>query len=292
MSNSNLSLEISRTITPQINRTVGSSFSFSIRISMKNNAFTQRSANSELALAEGPSCIFVGPIETAKKENLEALYRQARDAYYNGKPLIVDDMFDKVELKLRWYGSKSVIKYPRCSLRQHSTYADAEEDPSQVWLLASVWMLLLTFGSLVFVIPAFYTVVLAYQDAFNSSPTTNGSTTALESLAMANRILFVAVGSLVGYPIASASVGALHGLLMNDLVALKGPCPNCGEEVFAFVQADKRKQNFHRTDCHVCESSLEFRPKVEQSVARPTTQWVHGRIYLVKQKRTNQRRWM
>jgi hypothetical protein len=35
-------------------------------------------------------------------------------------------MFDRVELKLRWYGSKSVVKYPRCSLLRQSTYADAE----------------------------------------------------------------------------------------------------------------------------------------------------------------------
>ncbi|MCI16557.1 PGR5-like protein 1B chloroplastic-like, partial [Trifolium medium] len=51
----------------------------------------------------------------------------ARDAYYRGEPLIVDDMFDRVELKLKWYGSKSVVKYPRCSIRRQSTYADAEE---------------------------------------------------------------------------------------------------------------------------------------------------------------------
>nr|POF20797.1 hypothetical protein CFP56_14312 [Quercus suber] len=25
----------------------------------------------------------------------------------------------------RWYGSKSVVKYPRCSLWRHSTYVDA-----------------------------------------------------------------------------------------------------------------------------------------------------------------------
>lgn len=77
-------------------------------------------------VSEGPSCIFVGPIETASQETLEALYRQAKDAYYSGKPLIMDDMFDRVELKLRWYGSKDVVKYPRCSLRRHSTYADAQ----------------------------------------------------------------------------------------------------------------------------------------------------------------------
>lgn len=31
-----------------------------------------------------------------------------------------------LQLKLRLYGSKSVVKYPRCSLRRQSTYADAE----------------------------------------------------------------------------------------------------------------------------------------------------------------------
>lgn len=77
-------------------------------------------------LPHGPSCIYVGPLHTATQETLEALYSQARDAYYSGDPLILDDMFDRVELKLKWYGSKSVVKYPRCSIRRHSTYADAD----------------------------------------------------------------------------------------------------------------------------------------------------------------------
>ncbi|TQD89249.1 hypothetical protein C1H46_025189 [Malus baccata] len=34
-------------------------------------------------LSEGPYCIYVGPIKTANKETLEALYRQASDAYYS-----------------------------------------------------------------------------------------------------------------------------------------------------------------------------------------------------------------
>ncbi|KAJ0019933.1 hypothetical protein Pint_32391 [Pistacia integerrima] len=98
---------------------------FSVRISTKSHGATVASA-ATCNNKEGPSCIYVGPIETASKETLEALYRQARDAYYSGEPLIVDDMFDRVELKLRWYGSKSVVKYPRCSIRRQSTYADAE----------------------------------------------------------------------------------------------------------------------------------------------------------------------
>ncbi|KAL3367268.1 hypothetical protein AABB24_011805 [Solanum stoloniferum] len=97
--------------------------SFPVRISARSHGV---STCEEREAPLAPSCIFVGPIETASKETLEALYRQARDAYYSGMPLIVDDMFDKVELRLRWYGSKHVVKYPRCSLRRHSTYADAE----------------------------------------------------------------------------------------------------------------------------------------------------------------------
>ncbi|XP_039128440.1 PGR5-like protein 1A, chloroplastic isoform X3 [Dioscorea cayenensis subsp. rotundata] len=201
--------------------------------------------------AEGPSCLFVGPIETASKEMLEALYLQARDAYYSGKPLIVDDMFDKVELKLRIYGSKSVVKYPRCSLRQQSTYADAEEDPSQVFALAGIWTLLLVFGASVLVAPAIFTIGQAFKDGVSSS-----------------MLLF--------------NVKALEGLWRRDLVALKGSCPNCGEEVFAFVKTDKPFQRGHSAECHVCGSALEFRTKVEQSTTRYGNHWVYGRVYLVR----------
>ncbi|KAF8402928.1 hypothetical protein HHK36_011021 [Tetracentron sinense] len=260
-------VELSRinSIASLINRT-GSPFS--LRISTKSSgifACSARNSRSKLALAEGPSCLFVGPIDSASKETLEALYCQARDAYYSGKPLIVDDMFDKVELKLRRYGSKSVVKYPRCSIRRQSTYADAEEDPSQVLALASVWILLLAFGSIAFLVPAIYTAGMAYQDDFNSRFSSNSSASASEFLVTVNGILFMTLGCLIGYPIASASVTALQRLWRNDLVALRGACPNCGEEVFAFVRADQSNQDPHTADCHVCESSLQFRTKVEDT---------------------------
>ncbi|XP_072984587.1 uncharacterized protein [Typha latifolia] len=235
-----------------------------------------------LALAaEGPSCLFVGPIETASKERLEALYRQARDSYYSGQPLIVDDMFDRVELKLRLYGSKSVVKYPRCSLRKQSTYADAEEDPSQVLALGSVWMLLLVLGTSVCLVPTIYAISLAFNGIFGSRNVLNGGKSPFEELKMVNDMLFMGLGYLIGYPIASASVRALEGLWRNDLVALKGSCPNCGEEVFAFVKSGKSSQPPHRAECHVCECTLEYRTKVEQSLTRPGRNWVYGRVYLV-----------
>nr|DAD28217.1 TPA_asm: hypothetical protein HUJ06_029685 [Nelumbo nucifera] len=89
-----------------------------------------------------------------------------------------------------------------------------------------------------------------------------------------------------------SSVGALQGLWKNDLVALKGACPNCGEEVFAFVRADQSNRAPHKADCHVCESSLEFRTKVEQSISRHGRRWVYGRVYLVRQGGSNRgQRW-
>lgn len=51
---------------------------FSVRISTRTRGhgggFTAPSTSRE----EGPSCIFVGPIDSARKETLEALYRQVR----------------------------------------------------------------------------------------------------------------------------------------------------------------------------------------------------------------------
>ncbi|ERN07916.1 hypothetical protein AMTR_s00012p00238290 [Amborella trichopoda] len=248
----------------------------------KNGVITCRSKKS--ALVEGPSCVFVGPIETASVDRLEALYQQARDSYYSGKPLIVDDMFDKVELKLRRYGSKYVVKYPRCSLMRQSTYADAEEDPSQLFALASIWLVFLAFGSLACLVPTIHTLGVMYnEDPFGSTLVLHSPQSVLEFPAALNRVLLVGLGSLVGFPISSAAVKALQGLWKNDLVALKGCCPNCGEEVFAFVRAAKPKEPPHRTDCHVCDSSLEFRTKVEESASKPRSRWVYGRIYLLKQ---------
>ncbi|KAK7325017.1 hypothetical protein VNO77_29033 [Canavalia gladiata] len=233
----------------------------------------------------GPSCIYVGPLHTASKETLEALYSQARDAYYSGQPLIVDDMFDRVELKLKWYGSKSVVKYPRCSIRRQSTYADGQEDLSMALALASTWSLFLALGCSACVGPIVHTIDMAYQQAFNSGLSYASRASGLGLLFMVNSIIFIVLGLVIGYPVASASVKVLQGLWRNDLAALKGSCPNCGEEVFAFVRTDKADNSPHRADCHVCECLLEFRTKVEQSASRLGRQWVYGRIYLVRRSR-------
>uniref|UniRef100_A0A7N0TCK5 Uncharacterized protein n=1 Tax=Kalanchoe fedtschenkoi TaxID=63787 RepID=A0A7N0TCK5_KALFE len=196
------------------------------------------------------------------------------------------------QLKLRRYGSKSVVKYPRCSLRRQSTYADAEEDPPQAFALASIWVLILALGSLACLLPIIQASGLTYQHLDDSAITYNNHAFTLDFLSRVKNILFTALGSVIGYPVASASVGVLKGLWRNDLVALKGSCPNCGEEVFAFVRSDQSNSSPHKATCHVCDSSLEFRTKVEQSISRLGRRWVHGRVYLVQKSISKLQSWI
>ncbi|WJX32898.1 hypothetical protein P8452_21174 [Trifolium repens] len=165
-------------------------------------------------------------------------------------------------------GAGMVVKYPRCSIRRQSTYADAEEDLSMVFTLASTWAQFFAFGSSTCVGPMFYTINLAYQNATNLGLSYGSHASELKPLFMVNTIIFMVIGFIIGYPVASASVKVLHGLWRNDLAALKGSCPNCGEEVFAFVKTDKTNYSPHRAKCHVCECLLEFCTEVEQSTSR------------------------
>lgn len=165
-----------------------------------------------------------------------------------------------------------------------------QEDPSQVFALASIWFLILVFGSCVCLLPMLYNITLAFQDAFKSEVAYSSQSSAMEnSLGMLNSVLLMLMGSVIGFPIASASAKALQGLWRNDLVALKGECPNCGEEVFAFVRSDQSNGSPHRADCHVCECLLEFRTKVEKSIPKLGKRWVHGRVYLISKRRNHQR---
>lgn len=155
--------------------------------------------------------------------------------------------------------------------------------------MASVWFLILAFGGSVCVVPLLCTIYIAYQDTFNSEAVFSSQPAALEFLGMLNSVLFMLLGSVIGCPIASASARALRGLWRNDLVALKGACPNCGEEVFAFVRSDQSNSSAHRADCHVCECRLEFRTKAEQSISKLGRRWVHGRVYLISERRSRRR---
>ncbi|VFQ91400.1 unnamed protein product [Cuscuta campestris] len=127
----------------------------------------------------------------------------------------------------------------------------------------------------------------ACRDAFIAEMPFTSQASSLQFLTILNGILYMVLGSIIGYPIASASARALRGLWQNDLVALRGACPNCGDEVFAFVRF-KSNHSSHRTECHVCDSMLEFRTKVE-SISIPGQRWVYGRVYLIQKQEKRQR---
>lgn len=81
-----------------------------------------------------------------------------------------------------------------------------QEDLSMVFALASTWTLIFAFGSSACVGPILYTVTLAYQNAFDlglSYGTSQASE--LRPLFMVNTVIFMALGFVIGYPVASAS---------------------------------------------------------------------------------------
>lgn len=84
-----------------------------------------------------------------------------------------------------------------------------QEDLSQGFALASIWILFLAFGSSACMVPMIYTVGLAYQEAYSSGSFYSSQAPVLEFLATLNGILFMALGSVIGYPIASASGNTL-----------------------------------------------------------------------------------
>lgn len=80
-----------------------------------------------------------------------------------------------------------------------------QTDLSMIFALASTWILFLAFGSSVCVGPMLYTVSMAYNTAFNSGLSYVNRASGLGFLAMVNNIIFMALGCVIGYPIASAS---------------------------------------------------------------------------------------
>lgn len=80
-----------------------------------------------------------------------------------------------------------------------------QEDPSQVVALASVWLLFLGVGGTACLVPLIYTFTQAYQDALSSGLIYGSQASLVDSLAMFNGMLFMVLGTMIGFPVASAS---------------------------------------------------------------------------------------
>jgi len=192
-------------------------------------------------------------VEEAPVALCEELYSQARDTYFAGVPSVDDAMFDRLEHRLLLAGSELVRKYPRCSLRSRSLYSDARADLSQMYALVCFWIVLLCCGG---------TLVAAAAVGEQGVPASAG---------------------LLGGALGTVGLRALATLSSNSLVALRGECPSCGEEVYAFVQAAARGS--HAADCHVCARPLRFDVRLAGAQAPPWQRRAAGRIVLVSRTR-------
>jgi len=103
------------------------------------------------------------------------------------------------------------------------------------------------------------------------------------------------LGLLAGWPIVSTCLEASRKLDGGHTHAVRGQCPNCGSDVFAFLSSegavareDGRSFMREECDCHVCAQKLEFRAFFadrDASIATTETgahqrgKWVYGRVY-------------
>ena len=261
------------------------------------------------------SCPYFGPLGSLSVADLERLYSDAKQQYYDGVPIVADAVFDDLELRLREARSEVVRKYPRCSLtRSRWMYADADEDPDHEGSLSVLWQMLALLGVLMVVVPG--AVALSHFSPFSplspysplssisgmsgsggvnngeemrvggndgvssapavaidpsglgrtaSSPSTSVSTSPRSSFTNTNRFrnrsvraltsnhvtragastpdpnplgfLVLATGLFAGTSLFQTCQRALAKIRSGDTHALHGQCPNCGEDVWQFLDS-------------------------------------------------------
>jgi hypothetical protein len=198
----------------------------------------------------------VGPFHSADQEDVENLYTQAKEAYHSGSPILSDDVFDSIESQLRYQRSELVSKGPRCSLRGLNIYSDAELDKSQTFLLATFWTVL-SLGS--------YSFAATYLDGF------------LHAKA------FDTLYSFLGLGLFTVFLKLLMNVLGGNEVAVKGDCPNCGEEVYTFAAFNTVEEESCETEttCHMCKRPLVFKITKHKGIIRPMAsgEWAYGKIF-------------
>jgi hypothetical protein len=182
-----------------------------------------------------------------------------------------------VQSRLRLAGSEVTRKYPRCSLRSSQFYSDAHADTSQMVVLTALWSALLLGGA---------AAALA-----SLPPLAHSSQLHLPGLRLPG-----AAPLLGGTAVVGVALRALQRLQSTTLVALKGDCPSCGEEVYAFVSTTNQQPGLrsartaHAQDCHVCGRPLRFEVRMVTRGGTAGYVWpwqrrAAGRITLVAEPR-------
>jgi hypothetical protein len=170
----------------------------------------------------------------------EMQFLEASIAYGKGTPIMADDDFDALKTELRLNNSIVAAQGPRCSIRSRKMYSDATPDYLKMTLLNLPASLLLL--SLLFV--ADYLTGFQISSVVELPPP-------------------YGVAVLWGLVLPSTFVlsTSLTNVILKDNLILKGPCPNCGTDVYTyfgeiFTVSGNRGQNL--VDCPSCKASLTF----------------------------------
>lgn len=264
--------------------------------------------NARPSEKEAPSCTFVPPLEQCGQPELERLYKEAKEKYFSGSAIVSDSFYDKLEDLLRRRGSELVRKYPRCSLnKSRYTYSDAEYDQDGLDGLAAVWGAMALGGvAMALQVVARVGMVLARLvgglgiEAGAEAGLWQGFAVGTEdAVAFGGKESALTpmhtMGLLAALPILSVSGKSLLQLAKGNVVALKGQCPGCSEEVYAYVSPTaEQTQIHHRCSCHNCGRKLAFELKVVQEkhgkspwseMLKGEKKKCYGRIYLLTDAR-------
>ncbi|KAG1671002.1 hypothetical protein FOA52_014244 [Chlamydomonas sp. UWO 241] len=170
----------------------------------------------------------------------EMRFLEARLAYARGKPIISDEAFDELRMKLKTSASVVTAQGPRCSIRSRKLYSDAQFDAIRMTLL-NLPAVLLVLG-----------FVFAIDDVTGFEVTQ-----ALELPPPWGVVLLwgVLLPSLYVLSTALTNIGFKDGLI------LKGNCPECGTENYTYfgdLLTVPGNRGTNVVECGNCKAGLTF----------------------------------
>jgi hypothetical protein len=163
-------------------------------------------------------------------EEMEGLYVEARDAYFDGAPMVSDVFFVALEALLCFAGSAAARLFPRCSVRGEATYSDCVVDEGPMWALWTSYLGVFAIG-----------VSLAVFDFGGALDPSEGARAPVLGAA--------------GCALARRGWDKLAPTMEGSTLAMTGECPACPEAVYAFLPPVRGPAK-ERAECPVCGRTL------------------------------------
>merc|ERR1712176_414560 len=186
-------------------------------------------------------------VVTMTKE--EQMFLEATKAYAMGEPVLTDEQFNDLKLKLKQQGSALAIGGPRCSIRSRRVYTDMTVDYFRLTLLNIPGVAISL--SLLFLVD--------YATGFSIS----------KFVELPEPFGFLAVWVVV-LPILYTVRDSLTKVVLKDASVLKGQCTNCGDEQILFfgkVLGIDGNDEVASVQCDSCKTKMEA-----NSLSRELTQ--------------------